>query len=223
MDFLTFCFKFELSRLPQKPLTYARTIFRVSFLKCRREKVCQFQKPNLIVLHFIGSSVPTSSSGAMANRSSTNVKDRKSQGDQLEADLFESIKAHFHDSGTFRTLKSQLRARVLENVRCESAGQSMNVQSSASRESPSCPIQLTCSLVDEFLDWMGFQYTREMLETESGVAVSRDLFMMKLAERYQNYEVNEKLPTLINIVSNVIGDVTTAEAKASNVFDEREF
>lgn len=157
--------------------------------------------------------VPRISSCKMSSKR-VNVKDKKSQGDHLESELYESVKAHFHNSGAFRKLKGQLRIKVLENVRGESSEQPINAQSADSRESSSCPIQFTCSLIDEFLDWMGFQYTREMLATESGIDISQKLLKMKVAERYQNCEHDEKLPTLLNIVSDVIDNVEIVESSS---------
>lgn len=147
------------------------------------------------------------------------VKDKNSHGDQKESQLYSSIRSMFEDSGTFQSLKCQLRAKILEDIRKGkgfTSSKSLNVQSSSSRSNPSCPLQITCTLIDEFFDWMGFQYTREMLSTESGMEISSGLFKLKVAELYQNFEVDDKLPTLVNIMSNIIGDVESMTATSSD-------
>lgn len=125
------------------------------------------------------------------------------EGDDMEKRLLNSIQRRFKDSGIFQQIKCQLRAKVLEDIRCADTSTVMNNKGKVQGDA-TCPIEVACSLINEFLEWMGFQYTKEMFATESGVSCSNDLFKMKVSERYQNFQVDEELPSIINIISNLI-------------------
>lgn len=123
----------------------------------------------------------------------------------VENQLLNSIKVRFKDSGIFQQIKCELRTKVLEDIRCDDASTALNNKNQV-HGNVTCPIEVSLSLINEFLEWMGFQYTKDMLATESGLTISSELFKMKVSEQYQNYRSDANLPAFINIVSRIICD-----------------
>lgn len=90
-------------------------------------------------------------------------RDTNAAGDEGNA-LLEAIRQRLNESGQLSKIGCELRATILKDIR---DGDKSPLNKSSSK-STSSPTQTANHLIMEYLDWMGYQYTKNMLATESG-------------------------------------------------------
>ena len=84
-------------------------------------------------------------------------------GHKVEALLLEAIRENMNTSGEMNKIESEVRAMVLNELR---SGDKSSMNSMPSNEKS--PTRVANHLILEYLDWMNFQYTKELFEKESG-------------------------------------------------------
>lgn len=93
-----------------------------------------------------------------------------------------------------------MRAKILSDVR---DGNQAPMNSLKSNDTKS-PTQIANNLVLEYLEWMNFQYAKDMLATESGIkSSSRDYVESKLDLSGDN-SCDKELPLLLNLVGKAM-------------------
>lgn len=123
--------------------------------------------------------------------------DHKGDGNGM---LLEVIRNRLAESGELNKVKSQLRAMVLNDVR-EDDKSPMNSQGSKDSTSPT---QIANHLILEYLEWIGFQYSTEILATESGLSnvSSRDFVESNIEVKKETFD--KELPLLLNLVNDLM-------------------
>lgn len=120
----------------------------------------------------------------------------------IEDSLLKALRNRLADQGFLERMRSEMRAAILNDVR---DGKKSPINALKSKGSNS-PTQLVNNLVLEYLQWMGFQYSGEMLATESGAGVpSRGLLEAKLKLK-ENVVGDKELPLLLSLVMKAMKD-----------------
>lgn len=113
--------------------------------------------------------------------------------DGTEALFLECFRKRLNEKGDLDKIRSEIRAKILNDVR-DGNQAPMNSLKSRGQKSPT---QIASHLVLEYLEWMGFQFSKEMLATESGIkTASRDFIESKLDLNGGDKE----LPSLLNMI-----------------------
>lgn len=123
--------------------------------------------------------------------------DHKGDGNGM---LLEVIRNRLAESGELNKVKSELRAMVLNDVR---EGDKSPMNSRGSKDSTS-PTQIANHLILEYLEWIGFQYSTEILATESGCSnvSSRDFVESNVEVKKEIFD--KELPLLLSLVNDLM-------------------
>lgn len=94
--------------------------------------------------------------------------DKNRDGNELEALMLVNTRHRLNQNGYLNKIKSELRGMLLNDL-----GGGVNSMNQPSSNDPESPTQLVNTLIMEYLDWMGFQYSKDVFVTESGAAASK--------------------------------------------------
>lgn len=121
-------------------------------------------------------------------------------GNGLESLLMQTIRNRLTESGDLNKIKSELRAMVLNDVR-DGDKSPMNPLDANNSKSLT---QIANHLVMEYLEWIGFQYTKEMFATESGI--QEDASSLRPIENFKDTGFDKELPRLLNMTMQFLKD-----------------
>lgn len=128
-------------------------------------------------------------------------------GDGCDDPMLKVLRQQLNESGRLSKIKCELRDVILKKIR---EGDKSPLSDSGPR-SASSPTQAATHLVMEYLDYMGFQYTKEMLATESGCgsAPSFDFSETKIG----NEAGVKELPLLLSMTIKLMSDKEMKKGK----------
>ena len=115
-------------------------------------------------------------------------------GNKVEALLHEAIRENMKKSGEMNKIESEVRAMVLNEIR---SGDKSSMNSMPRNEKS--PTRIANLLILEYLEWMNFQYTKELFEKECGDegGLSRSSVESHIDENKSNFD--KDMPILMSI------------------------
>lgn len=116
--------------------------------------------------------------------------------------FLEIIRSRLVESGGLNKVKSELRAMVLNDVR---DGDKSQLNSLGSKDSTS-PTQIANHLVLEYLEWIGFQYSKDIFMTESGCKHLEPREFVESNTKVKNEAVDKELPLLLSMTMNLMNE-----------------
>jgi LisH len=117
----------------------------------------------------------------------------------IEALLVDTIRKRLTENGEMNKIESEVRAMVLNDIR---SGDKSPLIVSTSKNAKS-PTQIANHLVLEYLEWMNFQYTKEMFAKESDVgnASSRNFLDSQIGDSKADFD--KDLPLLMTLAMKI--------------------
>lgn len=127
--------------------------------------------------------------------------DGNCDGNDVETLLLDVVRSRLGDSGKLNKIKSELLGLVLNDVR----NGDKSAMCSPGSNSLKSPTQMANHLIYEYLEWMGFQYSKEMfaVETGCGGGTSRALLEVEVGKKEH---FDKQLPLLLGMISKLKKD-----------------
>lgn len=126
--------------------------------------------------------------------------DQNRDGNEMKTLLMQTIRNRLYERGDLNKIKSELREMVFNYVR---DGDKSPMNSLDANNSKS-PTQIANHLVMDYLEWIGFQYTKEMFATESGVL--QNASSLRSIEDSEDVGFDKELPLLLNMTLQFMKD-----------------
>jgi hypothetical protein len=122
------------------------------------------------------------------------IMDKGGDGNEIQDLLYNTIHGRLKANGKMSKIESEVRAMVLNEIR---AGDKSSMNSTP--ESEKSPTQIASRLISEYLEWMNFQYTKELFEKESGVGGGSSRSIVDAQLKNKKSEFDGEVPILLTL------------------------
>lgn len=118
---------------------------------------------------------------------------------EIHASLSEHIRDKIKENGKIAKIESEVHAMVLDEIR---GGDKSAINSTTKNENS--PTQFANHLILEYLEWMNFQYTKDLFKKESGVGVGPSRSILESQVDKKKNEFDGELPILMTLALKLV-------------------
>lgn len=109
----------------------------------------------------------------------------------IEKQMFKSVKESLKSNGEYEKLKSSIRQNCLSKIRGVGSDSISFVRIPENQETESS-IKILNNLISEYFQWIGYQYSNEILTAEAGI------------EKQKSLEQNVEFPQILEILMKTL-------------------